>query len=775
MRGVLRWALVLAFVLCLTLTFSEAQRRKRRARGHRRMMQDRHRRAHPGERAGRGRMGHWRNRLRGMFGSNEWHAVDFLDGVGGEPFMSFDLGWAHGRNEDQAWWKGPNVCVSESEDHHNDSQTRPEMLRHFLTTSQTCDASETAYKCKFTQHTREGRREVTVVHQCCHGYSRQEGDNGCPRRVQLYNLVETAQKLGLTDFVRAVRLLRLTGELQEGNFTVFAPVNGAFGFNSDLMTSGNGIVLRDMPNVISVSEDAAEKAVEDLQDAILGHMVAGSVSSSQLEDEQVVETGHPEGSTIRINYFSQPEQVMMANCVPVVARDQMATNGVIHTIARAMKPVTQTLLDLVRTREDLSTLKTVLAAAEYVSTLNEEGSYTLLAPTNAAFDRMDARLRERLLRGDKKCLQKVLHTHLLPNVICSGVIKGEGRTPNLLHKYVNVTLTPEGKIFADGAQIVQTDIMATNGVMHVIDDVIVPEEALGFMDVLEKHGFTELLALVEKAGLTKTLDTTDNVTIFAPTNQAIQNLPESLKNQIASDPSLLREVLTFHVSPGVQECQRFHDNQLLGSLAGSDIRFNTFHMFPFHHQHAVRTAQCVPIQSMNVEACNGRINVIDDVMVPPKGNVVDVLALDKRFSTLVSLVKKAGLADALQAQGPFTVFAPNNEAFDKIDSEKLDALAKDPEMLADTLRRHVFENTLCCAGIFRGSWFARPQVRVLSGDKLKLSRDRSGRPKIGHAHVVTCDKTATNGNVLEIDSVLLRPTPRNWRFNPFARRDDYWP
>merc|ERR1711962_1654815 len=76
----------------------------------------------------------------------------------------------------------------------------------------------------------------------------------------------------------------------------------------------------------------------------------------------------------------------------------------------------------------------------------------------------------------------------------------------------------------------------------------------------------------------------------------------------------------------------------------------------------------------------------------------------------------------------------------------------------------------------KGTWFASPTVRVLSGDNHKPTRDRNGKPQISHAHVITCDMTATNGNVLEIDSVLLgRHRPDHWRFNPFSMPEFFNP
>ncbi|GFR86596.1 transforming growth factor-beta-induced protein [Elysia marginata] len=317
-------------------------------------------------------------------------------------------------------------------------------------------------------------------------------------------------------------------------------------------------------------------------------------------------------------------------------------------------------MDMVKTRPDLSTLKTVLALAHYVPKLEEEGQGTLLAPSNDAFARMNPRLRRRLLQGDRKCLQKVLDNHILPHTICSTVIQGKAHTRSQLGNYLNISRSPDDKIFVHGAQVTQKDAMATNGVMHVIDKVLVPEEALDFLDVLEKEGYTELLGLVQAAGLTKALESAENVTIFAPSNTAIQNLPESLRFRLVQDKELLGQVLKFHVSPGADQRRRLYDNQKLPTLnEGSNIRIDTYSLHPFHH-YGVMTAQCVPLTGERIQTCNGQIRGLQDVMIPPKGNVVDVLSLDKKFTILVSLVKRAGLADALQGAGPFTVLAPNN-------------------------------------------------------------------------------------------------------------------
>ncbi|GFO03193.1 transforming growth factor-beta-induced protein [Plakobranchus ocellatus] len=680
------------------------------------------------------------------------------------------------------WWEGPNVCQSEKIEEKNTTDTSGEegegveLSRHFSTRFQICDESESVYKCTITQHDQDGHRKMVILYECCKGYERQKGDDGCPRQVELRDLLTLADELGLSDFLKAVSGAGLEQELMSREVTVFAPVNGGFGGASDFDVMGPSIVLqRDAPYTITEVDGSESRVQERIQSGLMSHVISGARRSSSFHDEEIIETGAFEATGIRVNFFYTPKQKLMtANCVPVVSRDNRGSNGVIHTVERLLPTVTESLMDMVKSRPDLSTLKTVLATARYVPKLEEDGQGTLLAPSNDAFARMNPRLRGRLLAGDKKCLQKVVDNHILPHTICSSVIQGKARTLNSLGHYLNISRSEDDKVFVHGAQVTQRDIMATNGVMHVIDEVIVPKEALDFVDVLEKEGFTELLNLVEAAGLTKTLEMAENVTVFAPTNAAIQKLPENLRSRLIQDRELLREVLFYHVSPNADERRHLYKGQSLPTLTeGSNIRIDTYSLHPFHH-YGVLTAQCAPLTGTRMEACNGRVRAIQDVMIPPRGNVVDVLSLDKKFSILVSLVKRAGLADALQEEGPFTVFAPNNRAFEQLGQEVLEDLDQDVEKLKTVLKRHVIQDNLCCAGIFRRhSWFGHSRVRTLSGHRLRVSRDYSNTPRVERASITTCDSTATNGNVLEIDSVLLDRRPFGYHRSRWNRRR-YW-
>jgi uncharacterized surface protein with fasciclin (FAS1) repeats len=136
----------------------------------------------------------------------------------------------------------------------------------------------------------------------------------------------------------------------------------------------------------------------------------------------------------------------------------------------------------------------------------------------------------------------------------------------------------------------------------------------------------------------------------------------------------------------------------------------------------------------------------------PRATIVDVAAGNKDFSTLVSLVKRAGLVDTLNGDGPFTVFAPTNKAFEKLPKATLTAVQNDDELLKRVLLYHVVP----------GKVMAKDVVKVdsadtaLEGAKLKV-KVKDGKVKINGANVVKTDIAASNGVIHVIDGVLVPP------------------
>ena len=136
------------------------------------------------------------------------------------------------------------------------------------------------------------------------------------------------------------------------------------------------------------------------------------------------------------------------------------------------------------------------------------------------------------------------------------------------------------------------------------------------------------------------------------------------------------------------------------------------------------------------------------------GNIVEVAVGNKDFSTLVAAVKAAGLVETLSGEGPFTVLAPTNAAFAKIDKEKLETVLKDKELLTKILTAHVLKGKVLAADVIKADG---KEVETLQGSKYKVVVDGK-TVMIGEAKVLKTDVPASNGVIHVIDTVLMPNT-----------------
>ena len=126
------------------------------------------------------------------------------------------------------------------------------------------------------------------------------------------------------------------------------------------------------------------------------------------------------------------------------------------------------------------------------------------------------------------CSKDILLHHLLPNVICTGVIQGKAKTINANDKYVILERNVEDELVVDNVKITTRDIMGTNGVIHIIEEVLIPETARTVIEAMEEGHMTTLKELFQQAGMEEVLDNMSNVTIFAPSEKALSTLPREM-------------------------------------------------------------------------------------------------------------------------------------------------------------------------------------------------------------------------------------------------------
>jgi uncharacterized surface protein with fasciclin (FAS1) repeats len=180
-------------------------------------------------------------------------------------------------------------------------------------------------------------------------------------------------------------------------------------------------------------------------------------------------------------------------------------------------------------------------------------------------------------------------------------------------QYVDITVE-DGKVMIDGAEVILTDIETSNGVIHVIDAVLLPESR-DIVDIAVEDGrFTTLVAAVQAAGLVDTLKGEGPFTVFAPTDEAFAALPEGTVEALLADIPTLTDILLYHVVPGkvmASDVVGLDGQSAETALAGQSINIKV-------DMGNVYLNEDVQVIITDIEASNGVIHVIDAVLLPPQ-------------------------------------------------------------------------------------------------------------------------------------------------------------
>lgn len=259
--------------------------------------------------------------------------------------------------------------------------------------------------------------------------------------------------------------------------------------------------------------------------------------------------------------------------------------------------------------------------------------------------------------------------------------------------------------------------------------------------------FKTLVAAVKAAGLVDTL-ANGELTVFAPTDEAFSKLdPATIEFLLKPEnKDALVSILTYHVVPGrVRAADAFGINAAK-TVNGQQLMLNLNR--PELDRPRVNNAGFV---KTDIECTNGVIHVIDTVLLPASDNIPTVATKAGKFNTLLAAVGQAGLVDALSSPGPFTVFAPTDEAFEKLPADTIPNLLK-PEnktQLANILKYHVIP-----ARVYAADGIKARTAKTLLGRSVKVGFDELG-VTVNDARVVARDIDASNGVIHIIDSVLL--------------------
>ncbi|XP_074673069.1 periostin isoform X6 [Strix aluco] len=558
-------------------------------------------------------------------------------------------------------------------------------------------------------------KKATVLYECCPGYMKMDGMRGCPAVVPIDHVYGTLGIVGAISTQQYSDISKLREEIEgRGSFTFFAPSNEAW-------EQLNSEIHRNLVDNVNI----------ELYNALHHHMVNKRMLTKDLKNGMTLVSMYNDQKLL-INHY--PNGVVTVNCARVIHGNQIATNGVVHVIDRVLTAVGNTIQDFIEVEDDLSSLRAAAITSDVLDTLGRPGHYTLFAPTNEAFERLPRGVLERIM-GDKVASEALMKFHILNTLQCSEAITGGAVYETLEGNTVEVGCDGESLTVNGVKMVKRKDIVTSNGVIHLIDEVLIPDSAKQVIELggAQQTTFTDLVA---QLGLASSLRPEGQYTLLAPLNGAFSD------DTLRMDQRLLKTILQNHIIKVKVGLNELYNGQELETIGGKLLRVFVY-----------RTAVCIENSCMvrgSKEGRNGFIHIFRQIINPAEKTLHEMLRNDKRFSVFLSLVKAADLDDVLSRPGEWTLFVPTNDAFKGLTDDDKDILIRDKNALRNILLYHLIQ------GVFIGSGFEPGVTNILKtiqGGKLYL-KTVNDTLLVNELKSRESDLMATNGVIHVIDKLL---------------------
>jgi transforming growth factor-beta-induced protein len=420
------------------------------------------------------------------------------------------------------------------------------------------------------------------------------------------------------------------------------------------------------------------------------------------------------------------------------------------------------IVTIAQGNSDLTSLVTALVKyPDLVSTL-QGGEFTVFAPTNAAFEAVLAAVGQSSVDDlPEAVLRSILEYHVVANATIRSTDLSNGTATTVQGE--DITINVDGGVTFNGsATVVAADVDAQNGIIHVIDQVLVMPSVTPIVGTIVapayfNKNFTTLIAAVQAAspGILTTLLNSDEKTLFAPTNDAfaaagITELP---------DQATLDAVLTYHVIGAKVEAADIAEGSSTAATLGGDIYLSN------NGANGLFINGTTSVTTADIAGSNGVVHVIDRTLLPASESIADIAIMlsgadTPEFTQLVAaLVKVPSLLEAAQSEGNLTVFAPTDAAFqalyDALEVADLDALeaAITTDKLAEVLQHHIVGARVFSTDLSSGAVGTLNQDITVDLDALSIVDANGSDP----ANLVTSSLNilATNGVIHVIDRVLI--------------------
>lgn len=498
----------------------------------------------------------------------------------------------------------------------------------------------------------------------------------------------------------------------------------------------------------------------------------------------------------------------------------------------------QTIVEIAVGNSDFSTLVAAVTEAGLVDTLSGEGPFTVFAPTNDAFAALGEDTIAKVL-ADKELLTSILTYHVVAGKVMAADVVGLTSATTVEGSDISISVKDGSVYLNDTVKVVMTDIEASNGVIHVIDGVLLPPAVQAMMDesaMMEEapvhirvahfspdtpavdvyvNGELSAVAGLEFPTVTDWIELpagTYNLAV-APAGTSIDSaaigpadfdLPAGAWITVAAVGSLEAGTLKpailvedFSDTAGMARVSVFHgieDAPAVDVLAGGSVvvpalafpgaQGNNDGFYTLDVPAGSYDLQVVPSGATSpvvldlpgtelaadtnyfVAAVGTLANpqvvvsatvpadmmMGEEAMMEDPGTIVDIAVSNPDFSTLVAAVTEAGLVDTLSGEGPFTVFAPTNAAFEALGADTIASVLADKDLLTSILTYHVVSGKVLAADVV-----GLTSATTVQGSDVTITV-KDGKVYLNDTvQVVMTDIEASNGVIHVIDGVLLPP------------------
>ncbi len=302
----------------------------------------------------------------------------------------------------------------------------------------------------------------------------------------------------------------------------------------------------------------------------------------------------------------------MRKFLALLALSSVVVFALVVPTAGAAKKADSDIVGTAVAAGQFKTLASLLTSTGLVKTLQGKGPYTVFAPTDAAFAKVPKATLAKLSK-DKMLLKSVLLYHVVKgNVPASTVVTLNGKSAKTVNGAPVSISVKGGKVYLNGStKVTKTDIMASNGTIHVINKVLLPPADIVGTAVAAGQ-FKTLASLLTSTGLVKTLQGKGPYTVFAPTDAAFAKVPKATLAKLSKDKMLLKSVLLYHVVKGNvpastvvtlngKSAKTVNGAPVSISVKGGKVYLNG----------------STKVTKTDIMASNGTIHVINKVLLPP--------------------------------------------------------------------------------------------------------------------------------------------------------------